>query len=160
MSFVQIQRDADDIDLQKRQEAFHRLQWLKIEEKRLAEENRRLESRLEDLKNQHKRETTQATMKTVIMEQKMHELEDEEIEKQEQYTNIFLTLYNSFIAWVVCRLNELEGLLGKNIVRTEAYIRLEEDEASRVAKPLPREKKKTCKNYTAWPKYRTSRFNL
>lgn len=86
MSFVsKIQRDADDIDLQKRQEAFHRLQWLKIEEKRLAEENRRLEGRLEDLKNQHKRENTQATMKTAIMEQKMHELEDEEIEKQEQY---------------------------------------------------------------------------
>lgn len=50
---------------------------------------------------------------------------------------------------MVYRLNELEGLLGKNIVRTEAYIRLEEDEASRVAKPLPREKKKkTCKNYS------------
>lgn len=89
---IQIQRDADDIDLQKRQEAFHRLQWLKIEENRLAEENRRLESRLDDLKNQHKRETTQSTMKTAIMEQKLHELEDEEIEKQEQYEYFFNTL--------------------------------------------------------------------
>lgn len=57
---------------------------MKIEEDRLAEENRRLEKRLEELKKQHKRETTQATLKSKIMEERIHHLVDQEQEKQEQ----------------------------------------------------------------------------
>lgn len=57
---------------------------MKIEETRLAEENRRLEKRLEQLKKQHKRETTESTIKSKIMEERIHHLEDQEQEKQEQ----------------------------------------------------------------------------
>ncbi|KAH1016033.1 uncharacterized protein LOC109537860 [Dendroctonus ponderosae] len=115
-----IERNAEDVELQRRQEAFHRLQWLRIEEERLAEENRRLDARLDYLKNQLDRDNTHASMKSKLIEQRMHDLEDEEQEKQE-------------------KLNELEGVLGKNIVRTEAYIRLEEDEAIRMTKPSVKE---------------------
>ncbi|XP_050294653.1 uncharacterized protein LOC126734877 [Anthonomus grandis grandis] len=115
-----IKRTDEDVETQRRQEAFHRLQWLKIEEDRLAEENKRLEERLEQLKYEHKTETQRSTMKATIMEQKQHDLEKEEQDKQKH-------------------LNQLEDLLGKNIIRTEAYIRLEEDEAIRMAKPLSRD---------------------
>jgi len=40
-------------------------------------------------------------MKTAIMEQKLHELEDEEIEKQEQYEYFFNTLIVSLHEWSV-----------------------------------------------------------
>ncbi|KAL1488812.1 hypothetical protein ABEB36_014608 [Hypothenemus hampei] len=130
------ERNAEDVDIEKRQEAFHRLQWLKIEEGRLAKENKRLEERLDKLREQHKKEMALVEMKSQIMEQTMHELEEEEQEKQGH-------------------LNELENVLGTNIVRTEAYIRLVEDEASRLAKPLPREKiiKKSKKkhDHDQWP---------
>ncbi|KAF7280747.1 uncharacterized protein LOC143206787 [Rhynchophorus ferrugineus] len=109
---ILIKRDADDVDAQKRQEAFHRLQWLKIEGERLAEENKRLQERLNELRQQQANTQTKAELKSHIMEEKMIDLENQEAEKQE-------------------RLNELQGNLGKAIVRSEAYIRLEGDEPSK-----------------------------
>ncbi|CAG9767256.1 unnamed protein product [Ceutorhynchus assimilis] len=133
-------RDAEDMELQRRQEAFHRLQWLKIEEGRLAEENKRLEMRLEELKIQHAREQTQSNMKSHIMEDRLQELENEEQQKEKQ-------------------LKELEHLLGKNIVRTEAFIRLEEDEATRMSKVHPEEIRQ-CNQFNFISSDNFSRFQL
>lgn len=44
---------------------------------------------------------------------------------------------NAIIIQIPFSLNELENLLGKNIVRTEAYLRLEEDETIRLTRPRP-----------------------
>ncbi|XP_066252595.1 girdin-like [Euwallacea similis] len=121
-----VQRDNEDV--QKRQEVFHRLQWLKTEEKRLAEENSRLEERLEELKKQHKKETMLISMKSEIMEQKMRDLENEELKKQEH-------------------LRELASILDENIVRTETFFRVEEDEGNRLTKPS--EEKNRCSDNKA-----------
>lgn len=49
-----------------------------------------------------------------------------------------LSVIYSAIIKILFSLNELESVLGKNIVRTEAYIRLEEDETIRLTRPRPK----------------------
>ncbi|XP_066140227.1 trichohyalin-like isoform X2 [Euwallacea fornicatus] len=117
-----VQSDYEDV--QKRQEVFHRLQWLKTEEKRLAEENSRLEERLEELKRQNKKETALASIKTSIMQRKIRDLEDEELQRQEH-------------------LRELTDILDESIVRTEAFFRLKEDGDNGLAKPSEGKKRRS-----------------
>ncbi|XP_066140228.1 forkhead-associated domain-containing protein 1-like isoform X3 [Euwallacea fornicatus] len=119
---VKVQSDYEDV--QKRQEVFHRLQWLKTEEKRLAEENSRLEERLEELKRQNKKETALASIKTSIMQRKIRDLEDEELQRQEH-------------------LRELTDILDESIVRTEAFFRLKEDGDNGLAKPSEGKKRRS-----------------
>ncbi|XP_060522365.1 uncharacterized protein LOC132699584 [Cylas formicarius] len=103
-----IQRDEEDIQMQRRQEAFHRLQWLKIEGKRLAEENDRLHQRLAELRRQQKAEQERAAARAASVEAQKQSLEAEEAQKEEI-------------------LGELGESIGRAMVKNEAFVQLEEE---------------------------------
>ncbi|KAJ8933845.1 hypothetical protein NQ314_013767 [Rhamnusium bicolor] len=79
-----VEEDSDAIDMQKRQEAYHRLQWLRSEGERMSEENRRLQRRLEELKMEQQMEQNQAAEAAAQAETTRQELTEEENQVKEK----------------------------------------------------------------------------
>ncbi|KAF5293496.1 hypothetical protein FQA39_LY02981 [Lamprigera yunnana] len=67
--------DADEMAMQKRQEAYHRLQWIRSEGIRLGEENATLQNRLRSLKRQQKDELTKTRQREEEAEMCKNQLE-------------------------------------------------------------------------------------
>ncbi|KAG5861679.1 hypothetical protein JTB14_038371 [Gonioctena quinquepunctata] len=81
---MEVNRTAEDIDMQKRQEAYHRLQWLRSEGERMTEENKRLQRRLEELKQQQRDEQERAAELAAEAEAKRQSLVEEESQVKEK----------------------------------------------------------------------------
>lgn len=70
--------------MHRRQQAFHRLNWLRTEGDRLTAENEALHRRLKDLKRQQLQEIREAETKEAEAEAKREELEAQEAAVQKQ----------------------------------------------------------------------------
>lgn len=68
-------QDPEEEEMLMRQEAYHRLQWLRSENARLSEENKRLQKRLNDLKQAQKAEMDRASEIERMAEAQKKELE-------------------------------------------------------------------------------------
>lgn len=68
----------------KRQEMYHRLQWLRTEGERFAEENKMLQKRLAELKRQQREGLRAANDAIQQAEQKKKQLEQTEAEMEQQ----------------------------------------------------------------------------
>ncbi|CAH1117866.1 unnamed protein product [Phaedon cochleariae] len=92
-----VNKAAEDIELQRRQEAYHRLQWLRSEGERMTEENRRLQRRLEELKEEQKREQIVASEVAAEVEAKRQELVVEETKMKDQLDVLNESVEKTFI---------------------------------------------------------------
>ncbi|KAL3273081.1 hypothetical protein HHI36_014536 [Cryptolaemus montrouzieri] len=124
-----IEADSEEAEMHRRQQAFHRLNWLRTEGERLAAENTRLQSRLNELKKEQKQELIAAEARAEEAEVKRQELESEETEMQH-------------------KLDNLTDKVQKTMIDTEASMRIVTDEGNILAPP-----KKTASK-TAGPRRR------
>ncbi|CAH1104977.1 unnamed protein product [Psylliodes chrysocephalus] len=79
-----VEHDTDTLEMRKRQEAYHRLQWLRNEGERMSEENKRLQARLNLLKNQQEIEQIAAQEVQAVVEAQRIELEKAENKMRDQ----------------------------------------------------------------------------
>lgn len=68
----------------KRQEMYHRMQWLRTEGERLSEENKMLQKRLADLKRQQRQGLMAANEAMQQAEEKKRQLEETEAKMEHQ----------------------------------------------------------------------------
>ncbi|KAF2905197.1 hypothetical protein ILUMI_00974 [Ignelater luminosus] len=110
--------DPEEEEDQRRQEAYHRLQWLRSEGGRFREENDRLQARLKELKKQQQEELLNVRKREEMAELRKTHLEATQIDLQNQ-------------------LKELDESVEKSFVLTERELRLTEDGANvkRTSKP-------------------------
>lgn len=76
--------DPEELEMLKRQEMYHRLQWLRSEGERLAEENKRLQKRLAELKRQQKEGLRAVTEASHQAEERKRQLEQAEAQVEKQ----------------------------------------------------------------------------
>ncbi|EFA08305.1 serine/threonine-protein kinase dst2 [Tribolium castaneum] len=121
----ELQVEPEEIEMMKRQAAYHRLQWLRSEGERLNEENNRLKTRLQQLKQMHKEEQRKMMEAELEAEAKKEALEAEQAAKVET-------------------LEQLNESLEKTIISKETTIR-EKTDQSALSAPHPSkvQKKKT-----------------
>ncbi|XP_074040219.1 uncharacterized protein [Leptinotarsa decemlineata] len=132
---VLIQRTEEDLEMQKRQEAYHRLQWLRSEGGRMNEENKRLQQRLEELKKQQREERKRAAEAAAQAEVERQNLVQEESQVKEQ-------------------LDKLNESVEKSIIGHEAAIKQQHNETATskgaVKKQLQKKQTKPKKKKPEW----------
>ncbi|KAK5640913.1 hypothetical protein RI129_009460 [Pyrocoelia pectoralis] len=112
--------DPEEQAMQKRQEVYHRLQWMRSEGMRLNEENAHLQARLRQLKNQQKQELM-----------KSYKLEEESEQRRSELEATEANLQN--------RLEDLNESMEKDIIQEEEEIRLAQDTKLAIPpKPKPK----------------------
>ncbi|XP_044759016.1 uncharacterized protein LOC123316832 isoform X2 [Coccinella septempunctata] len=109
-----IEADSDEAEMHRRQQAFHRLNWLRTEGERLAAENQRLHERLRMLKRGQIDEIRQAEAKEAEADAKREALEAQEAAVQKQ-------------------LDRLTDKVEETMIDTEAAMRVAADEAHLMA---------------------------
>lgn len=83
--------------MQLRQEAYHRLQWLRSEGERLAHENERLQGRLKQLKDEQRNQITKAEQIEQQAEDTRAQLEATEANLQEQLEDLNQSIDRSMV---------------------------------------------------------------
>lgn len=81
----QITKAPEELEMQRRQMAYHRLQWLRTEGERMHDENMRLQQRLEQLKTEQKNEQMRMAEAAAKAEEERQKLAKEEAEMKDQY---------------------------------------------------------------------------
>lgn len=94
---LELNIEPEELEMMKRQAAYHRLQWLRSEGERLNEENNSLKKRLNQLKQQHKDEIGKMQQKEKAAEAKKDALEAAEAEKVETLEHLKESLEQSII---------------------------------------------------------------
>ncbi|XP_044252773.1 uncharacterized protein LOC123003825 [Tribolium madens] len=122
----ELQVEPEEIEMMKRQAAYHRLQWLRSEGERLNEENNRLKTRLQQLKQMHKEEQRKMMEAELVAEAKKEALEAEQAAKVET-------------------LEQLNESLEKSIISKESSMREKTDEAALRAPHTSKLQKKKSK---------------
>ncbi|KAB0793547.1 hypothetical protein PPYR_13167 [Photinus pyralis] len=100
--------DPEELAMQKRQEVYHRLQWMRSEGARLNEENTQLQARLKQLKRQQKQELMKSYKREEEAEQQRNQLEATEAQLQN-------------------RLEDLNESVERGIIQGEEELRLAQD---------------------------------
>ncbi|CAH1376655.1 unnamed protein product [Tenebrio molitor] len=90
--------EPEEMEMMKRQAAFHRLQWLRSEGERLNEENNSLKKRLAQLKHLHKEEQLKMMQVEKAAEAKKEALEATQAEKAEKLEMLNQSLEKSIIS--------------------------------------------------------------
>ncbi|KAK9883201.1 hypothetical protein WA026_001393 [Henosepilachna vigintioctopunctata] len=106
-----IEKDSEEAEMHRRQQAYHRLNWLKTEGERLAAENVRLQARLNELKREQQEEMLSAEAREAEAEARRVELEAEEAATQQ-------------------KLEHLSEKVEKTLIDTEAALRVATDECN------------------------------
>ncbi|XP_057666518.1 uncharacterized protein LOC130900143 [Diorhabda carinulata] len=102
------QEDPEVEHILKRQQLYHRLQWLRNEGERMFEENKRLQNRLHSLKRQQEMEQMNASQAAEAAEAKAAELEKEEEKMRNTLQQLNVDMEKSIIA------NEAEDRITHN----------------------------------------------
>ncbi|XP_045478294.1 proteoglycan 4-like [Harmonia axyridis] len=129
-----LEPDSDEAEMHRRQQAFHRLNWLRTEGDRLSAENERLHQRLKELKHEQMEEIKQAEEREAEAEAKRIELEAQEAAVQKQ-------------------LEALTDKVEETMIDTEAAMRVAVDEANITAPKKAAAKgpvKRRMKKKPAW----------
>ncbi|CAH1953650.1 unnamed protein product [Acanthoscelides obtectus] len=90
-------RDEEGNEMMKRQQAYHRLQWLRSEGERLNEENKRLMNRLDQLKELQRVEQQKMTDMAERAEAKRMQLTQEERIKKDELEQLNQSVSKSFV---------------------------------------------------------------
>ncbi|VEN44769.1 unnamed protein product, partial [Callosobruchus maculatus] len=90
-------RDEEGLEMMRRQQAYHRLQWLRSEGERMNEENKRLMTRLDQLKEQQRAEQQKLTEMAERAEARRQQLTLEELAKKEELEQLNQTMEKSFV---------------------------------------------------------------
>ncbi|RZC41247.1 PERQ amino acid-rich with GYF domain-containing protein 2-like, partial [Asbolus verrucosus] len=90
--------EPEEIEMMKRQAAYHRLQWLRSEGERLNEENNSLKKRLTQMKRMHMEEQRKMAQIERMAEQKKEALEAAQEEKRETLEILNQSLEKTIIA--------------------------------------------------------------
>ncbi|XP_018561820.1 stress response protein nst1-like [Anoplophora glabripennis] len=94
---AQTMMSDEAFEMVRRQQAYHRLQWLKSEGERMSEENKRLMRRLEELKKEQQLEQNRASERAAEAETKRQELAQEEIQMKDKLDKLNDSVEKSFI---------------------------------------------------------------
>lgn len=100
---VEVTKAPEELEMQRRQMAYHRLQWLRSEGERMHEENKRLQQRLEELKKEQRNEQRRMAEDAAKVEEERQNLSKQEAEMKD-------------------RLQELNQDVEQSIIENEAQI--------------------------------------
>lgn len=120
--------------MQRRQEAYHRLQWLRSEGTRLNEENAKLQARLRALKKEQKDGMMEFKRREEMAELRKNELEANQVILQNQLALFFIS-FTFYTKHYCFRLEDLNESVEKSIIQNEEDIRMTED--AKVARRPP-----------------------
>ncbi|KAJ8949065.1 hypothetical protein NQ318_016967 [Aromia moschata] len=94
---AEVVRDEAEVEMQRRQAAYHRLQWLRSEGERMNEENKRLQSRLDELKQEQQMEQNRAAEMAAEAETKRQQLIEQEAQVKEKLDKLNESVEKSFV---------------------------------------------------------------
>nr|CAI5855612.1 unnamed protein product [Callosobruchus analis] len=90
-------RDEEGMEMMRRQQAYHRLQWLRSEGERMNEENKRLMMRLDQLKEQQRAEQQKMTEMAERAEARRQQLTQEELAKKDELERLNQSMEKTFV---------------------------------------------------------------
>nr|CAH7761119.1 unnamed protein product [Callosobruchus chinensis] len=90
-------RDEEGLEMMRRQQAYHRLQWLRSEGERMNEENKRLMMRLDQLKEQQRAEQQKMNDMAERAEARRQQLTQEELAKKDELEQLNQSMEKTFV---------------------------------------------------------------